>query len=504
MASLKDDSRISKASEDDQPRLDAAPQENQLFEAIDQDDVEWLERILTGNPSGCDITDKYGCTLLHRAAGRGRMKCLRYIVEQDSNSISKQDERGCHPLHHAACNGQVEAVQLLLDSNADINVKNKEEEIPLFTACLSGSFETVGILLDQHYKESPSQLPPTDATDNTLLHMCMIGNHLMVKELLKKMLSLGYTTEQLQQLVESQNTAKQTILDMAKERCQLRTIRQHLSQLQLSIMNVAVKDEDQNEDVFTSQQAERHHKDPNTLLLVDGHMDRNDSVDSRVTPSTDGVNVLCEIVKKSIVKKQILHKDHKVELHVLTVNELPPGEQDRSLALNRSKDTAQQLELLCGIHGNVLNKLPPDCYLISSIVMVKLAANRPLMMSITIPHALATNKTATSKASKKHQASEVQLYVFGQAGVIGVLESENYKLDLKSCTVTMVIDKQQTFALTVTGKFTTHARLFPTVTTNKPLAINCIYFVLVEPNDDYISVRVYCTINLPIAWKVCL
>ena len=205
----------------------------------------------------------------------------------------------------------------------------------------------------------------------------------------------------------------------------------------------------------------------------------------------------------SIVKKQILHKDHGVELHVLTVDELPPGE-DRSLALNRSMDTAQQLELLCGIHGNVLNKLPPDCHLISSIVMVKLAANRPLMMRITIPHALATSKTATLKASKKHQSSEVQLYVFGQAGVIGVLESENYKLDSKSCTVTMVINKQLIFALTVTGKFTTHTRLFSTVTTNKPLAINCIYFVLVEPNDYDISVKVYCTINLPIAWKVCL
>ena len=91
-------------------RLDAAPQEDQLFEAIDSDDVEWLKRILTGNPSGCEIADKvgyyhyktpyiilpfsiqYGCTLLHRAAGRGRMECLRYIVEKDGNSISKEDK----------------------------------------------------------------------------------------------------------------------------------------------------------------------------------------------------------------------------------------------------------------------------------------------------------------------------------------------------------------------------------------------------------------------------
>lgn len=75
-------------------------------------------------------------------------------------------------------------------------------------ACLSGDIQTVGVLLGQHYTESPSQLPPTDGANNTLLHMSMIRNHLMVKEVLEKMRSLGYTTEQMQQLVDSVNTVR--------------------------------------------------------------------------------------------------------------------------------------------------------------------------------------------------------------------------------------------------------------------------------------------------------
>ena len=54
---------------------------------------------------------------------------------------------------------------------------------------------------------------------------------------------------QLYLFIRSQNDvvllslqAKQTILDMAKKQYQLRTIQQHLSQLQLNV-NVAVKDE---------------------------------------------------------------------------------------------------------------------------------------------------------------------------------------------------------------------------------------------------------------------
>lgn len=61
--------------------------------------------------------------------------------------------------------------------------------------------EIVGLLLD---KEDHSKLPPTDAAGNTLLHMTIIGNHSMVKEVLEKMKSLGYS-EQLQGLVNLVN-----------------------------------------------------------------------------------------------------------------------------------------------------------------------------------------------------------------------------------------------------------------------------------------------------------
>ena len=101
-----------------------------------------------------------------------------------------------------------------------------------------------------------------------------------------------------------------------------------------------------------------------------------------------GVNVLGEYVKQSVVKKLILNKDHKVEVHVLTPKELPP--EDSPLAVNRATDLNIKLELLGGLHGNILNKLPPDCHLVAPIVMVRLGASKPLMMKVTIPHALAT------------------------------------------------------------------------------------------------------------------
>ena len=86
-----------------------------MFKAVDDDDIKSLKKFLAGNPSGWKVTDKvidlstariclycnavfiqYGSTLLHHAAGRGKMECLRYLVEKDGESISRMDNVSIH------------------------------------------------------------------------------------------------------------------------------------------------------------------------------------------------------------------------------------------------------------------------------------------------------------------------------------------------------------------------------------------------------------------------
>ena len=207
------------------------------------------------------------------------------------------------------------------------------------------------------------------------------------------------------------------------------------------------------------------------------------------------MNVLGEYVKQPVVKKLILNKDHKVEVHVLTPKELPL--EDSLLAVNHATDLNLKLELLGGLNGNILNKLPHDCHLVAPIVMVRLGASKPLIMKVTIPHALAT----TIKGSN----SEIKLFAISMFGVPGVLEPRNYTLDEKNCIVTMVINKQQIFVLTVIGKLLTQSRSFLSINSSygSP-AIKCVYYVLSEPGNHETSVKVYCGIDLPIISKVCL
>ena len=209
-----------------------------------------------------------------------------------------------------------------------------------------------------------------------------------------------------------------------------------------------------------------------------------------------GVVPLGERVKRSIIKKTILQKDHNVEIHVLTVEELETFE-DHSLVLDRSKDTTVYLKLLCGLHGSVLNKLPSNCHLVSSLVKVKSGANRPLLMRVTIPHALELE-------TAKIHPSDVKLFAINATGVLAIIEAGVYILKSKICTVTMAVDKQRIFALTVEGKLKTRTKQLPSINLSRtrPPAIKCICYVLAVPSDHDISVKVYCAINLPISWKV--
>lgn len=209
-----------------------------------------------------------------------------------------------------------------------------------------------------------------------------------------------------------------------------------------------------------------------------------------------GIKVLYESVKDYIIKKSILHKHFSVEVHVLTLDELEPME-DRSLAVDRSADTTYQLELLCGLHGNILNRLQNGCHLVSPIVMVKLTANRPLKVKLTMPHAL----TAT-KASKKMHYNEKLFTITTAAEEPQLVPEEDYKLESNNrCAITMVINKQRMFALTAMEDFTTHRGL-PGFNVTRPLAIKCIYYVFSEVVGHAISVKVYCGIDLPITQKV--
>ena len=206
------------------------------------------------------------------------------------------------------------------------------------------------------------------------------------------------------------------------------------------------------------------------------------------------LTVLGDPARGLIFKGSVFHKDHSVDVHVLTTDELEPHE-NCLLGVNYPMDVDVQLEVLCSLHGLLLTRLDSKCHLVSPIVMIK-GGDRPLKMKIIIPHAL---------AAYDQTFDEVKIFtVTTAAGIPNLLPSSEFRIYSSNCIVTTVINRQQIFAVTVTESLEdVYERMLPRFVYHLP-AITCVYAVFSKHNDNpcYISVVVYCAIDLPITRKV--
>jgi len=90
--------------------------------------------------------DRYGETLLYRAAKRGSLTQVRLLIRKGAgvNEMSKRDQT---PLHFAAFEGRDEIARLLIDVGAKVNIKDVDGMTPLHFAADNNQLEMTKILL---------------------------------------------------------------------------------------------------------------------------------------------------------------------------------------------------------------------------------------------------------------------------------------------------------------------------------------------------------------------
>jgi ankyrin repeat protein len=88
--------------------------------------------------------DVFGSTLLHAAAGAGRMETVRMLVGELRANVHAQNEKGHTPLHSASYMGHKETVRVLLEMVGDVFVHGTVGEMPLRVAAGMGHTETHG------------------------------------------------------------------------------------------------------------------------------------------------------------------------------------------------------------------------------------------------------------------------------------------------------------------------------------------------------------------------
>ncbi|ESN91081.1 hypothetical protein HELRODRAFT_182236 [Helobdella robusta] len=90
--------------------------------------------------------------------------------------IQEVDEEGYTALHYAARYNQIDVMKLLVENGADVNVKQKQDEVcPLHLACRYNGYDAVKFLLEQQ-----AELNSKDVKGRSPLHYATRKGHAQV------------------------------------------------------------------------------------------------------------------------------------------------------------------------------------------------------------------------------------------------------------------------------------------------------------------------------------
>ncbi|XP_047448804.1 histone-lysine N-methyltransferase EHMT1a [Mugil cephalus] len=117
--------------------------------------------------------DIMGFTCLHLAAKLGHYDVVHLLLSKASKYINCQDEGGWTPITWAIEYKHTELVYLLLARGADVNIRDKEENVCLHWAALSGCEDIAQALLDAR-----CDLSAINVHGDSPLHVAVRENHL--------------------------------------------------------------------------------------------------------------------------------------------------------------------------------------------------------------------------------------------------------------------------------------------------------------------------------------
>ena len=149
-----------------------------LFSLIRNGDIEEFQAEADKCSELRVLGDRWGNSILHRAARRGTSETCRYLVKRGI-SVTAQGDGGATPMHAAAARGDRSIMETLLESASTLSPINAKGITPIHIAAGSGQTDILELLLDRG--------APADTGDKygrQAVHFASGANQLQVMKIL--------------------------------------------------------------------------------------------------------------------------------------------------------------------------------------------------------------------------------------------------------------------------------------------------------------------------------
>jgi ankyrin repeat protein len=128
------------------PVITISDQEQQLIEAVAQDDLATVRRLVKQG-TNINAQDGRGRTALLAAVEANAIKSAKVLIEAGAD-VNVQDKKLDSPLLLAGAEGTLAILQLILQAKPDFSLYNRFGGTPLIPACERGHVEVVKALLN--------------------------------------------------------------------------------------------------------------------------------------------------------------------------------------------------------------------------------------------------------------------------------------------------------------------------------------------------------------------
>ncbi|UCC44418.1 MAG: ankyrin repeat domain-containing protein [Candidatus Zixiibacteriota bacterium] len=139
---------------------------SEIHDAAKAGDLQTVKQLTADNTELISSTDRFGRTALHWACRGVHPALIGYLLETGAD-VNVKDRNGIQPLHSTASRGHSEAVALLIDKGASVDARSDlDGGTPLHYAAENGHREVVKLLLSKG-----ASITAKDMSERTALHL---------------------------------------------------------------------------------------------------------------------------------------------------------------------------------------------------------------------------------------------------------------------------------------------------------------------------------------------